>query len=51
MYREALIDGLECGMFCLYPEMGEAELSKIEDQITTISRNDKTASGGDESQR
>jgi len=40
MYREGLIDGLECGMFCLYPEMSEAELSKIEDQITTISRND-----------
>ena len=40
MYREGLIDGLECGLFCLYPEMGEAELSKIEDQITTISRND-----------
>jgi hypothetical protein len=36
MYREGLIDGLECGMFCLYPEMDETELSKIEEQIRNI---------------
>jgi hypothetical protein len=51
MYREGLIDSLECGDFCLYPEMGEAALSKVEHQITTLTRNDKAASGGDESQR
>jgi len=36
MFREGLIDGLECGMFCLYPEMGEFELHRCEGQIREI---------------
>ena len=51
MYREGLIDSLECGMFCLYPEMGEMELSKIEEQIRNLSTIDKIASGKNEGQR
>jgi hypothetical protein len=51
MYREGLIDGLECGMCCLYPEMGEAELEKIEKTLRHISRADEAASGRNEGQR
>ena len=36
MFREGLIDGLECGMFCLYQEMGEFELHRCEGQIRKI---------------
>ncbi len=51
MYREGLIDGLECGTFCLYPEMGEAELGQIEKTIRGLSRADEAASGRNEGQR
>jgi hypothetical protein len=51
MYREGLIDGLECGMFCLYPEMSETELSNLEEEIKNLSGIDKAASGRDEGQR
>jgi hypothetical protein len=51
MYREGLIDGLECGMFCLYPEMGESELGKIEKTIRNLSKADEAASGRNEGQR
>ena len=51
MYREGLINGLDGGMFCLYPEMGEAELGKIEDKIRDILSTDNAMSGGNESQR
>jgi hypothetical protein len=33
MYREGLIDGLECGAFCLTPKMSLAELHAIDEQI------------------
>jgi hypothetical protein len=51
MFREGLIDGLECGRFCLYPEMGEAELKKCEDEIRKVLGPDYATSGSDESQR
>jgi hypothetical protein len=51
MYREGLIDGLECGMFCLYPEMGAAELSRIEDEIRNILSTVRATPGSDERQR
>jgi hypothetical protein len=50
MYRERLIDGLECGMFCLYPEMGAAELSRIEDEIRNILSTVSATSGSNERQ-
>jgi len=51
MYREGLIDGLECGMFCLYPEMGEAELGKIQETIRNLTRADEAAPGRNEGRR
>lgn len=51
MYREGLIDGLECGMFCLYPEMGTAELTSIEEELRSILSASGTASGSNERQR
>jgi hypothetical protein len=33
MYREGLVDGLECGEICLYPEMGQAHLDAVEEKI------------------
>ena len=51
MYREGLIDVLECGMFCLYPEMGEAELGKIEKNIRNLSRKEEAMPGRNEGQR
>ncbi len=51
MYREGLIKGLDGGLFCLYPEMGEAELREIEDKIIDILSTDKAMSGRNESQR
>ena len=51
MYREGLIDGLECEGLCLYPGMDEAELSKIEDQIVNIIETHRVASGSNDGQR
>jgi hypothetical protein len=51
MYRERRIDGLEGGMFCLYPEMDEAQISRIEKDILSLLSSDRVASGGNESQR
>jgi hypothetical protein len=51
MYREGCIDGLEGGMFCLYPEMDEAQIIRIEQDIHNHLSFDRAASGGDESQR
>lgn len=48
MYREGLIDGLECGMFCLYPEMGEAELGKVEETIGNLTSPGEAVLGGNE---
>jgi hypothetical protein len=51
MYRERRIDGLEGGMFCLYPEMDEAQISRIEEDILSLLTSDKAGPGGNESQR
>ena len=51
MYRERSIDGLEGGMFCLYPEMDESQICKIEKDIHSLLSSDRAAFGGDESQR
>jgi hypothetical protein len=51
MYREGLIDGLECGMFCLYPEMGEVELDEIEGRIHNLTKAYEAAPGRNEGQR
>ncbi len=51
MYREGLIDGLEGGMYCLYPEMGEAELIKFESDLRNILNMSTITSGRDDGQR
>jgi hypothetical protein len=51
MFRQGYIDGLEGGMFCLYPEMDEAQISRIEEDIHSLLSSDRVVSGGDESQR
>lgn len=51
MLREGLIDGLECEMFCLYPEMGECDLQRCEDQIGKMLSAEREVSVSDASQR
>jgi hypothetical protein len=51
MYREGLVDGLECGGFCLYPDMGEEQLGQIEKTLRRLSRADEASPGGNEGQR
>ncbi len=51
MLREGLLDGLECGMFCLYPEMGEDNLQRYEDQIGKLLSAEREMSVSDASQR
>ncbi len=51
MYHEGLIDGLECGLFCLVPEMSETELHEIEEKIRNLSMINRASPGRDEGQR
>ena len=51
MLREGLIDGLECGLFCLYPEMGEGNLQQCEDQIRKVLSAEREVAATDASQR
>jgi hypothetical protein len=51
MYREGFIDGLEGGIYRLYPEMDEAQINRIEQDINSLLSFNRAASGGDESQR
>jgi hypothetical protein len=51
MYREGLIDSLECDTFCLYPAMGEAELLKFENDTRNILHSGTITSGSHDGQR